>query len=473
MAIIGAGPAGLTAAWLLKNGSYQIEIFETESQVGGISKTVERDGWRFDIGGHRFFSKSEIVNHMWDEMLSPNKFHLRPRKSRIFYKNKFFDYPLKPLNALINLGVFETVYCIISFIFVKIFPPKDQSNFEGWVAARFGWRLYRIFFKTYTEKVWGISTTKLQSTWAAQRIKNLSLASAIKDALGLNKKVITSLIEEFKYPFRGPGELWETVATKVKNKNSKINLNSQVTNVEFEPNEIKKKYRLKLSNGYSYDADVVFSSLPLSQVPSLLNAPDKIVRAAEKLRYRDFLIVCIPVISTKELFDDNWIYVHDAKVKVGRIQNYGSWSSGMVKPGTSCLGLEYFVNEGDAIWEKSDSEIIELAKNELNKLNLQVDIFGENSFVIRVKKAYPVYDEVYQSSVNKIKDWLAENHSDWYQLGRNGQHRYNNQDHSMLTSYYAINNFKLGLNDDYWDVNTGEEYHEQKLETRNSPTQIT
>jgi len=469
VAILGAGPAGLTAGWELKKSGKRprVAIFEGDSQVGGISKTVRWLGWRFDLGGHRFFSKSSKVNELWDEMLSPATMLLRPRKSRIYYRGKFFDYPLKPLNALMNLGIYETFLCILSYLIVRVNPPRDQTTFEGWVAARFGWRLYRIFFKTYTEKVWGIPTTQLQATWAAQRIKSLSLKTAILDALGFSKQnKLTSLIDEFKYPSHGPGELWESVQVKLVESGFEFYLNESVFRVDRQ----RECYSINSSSGRKFDAEYVFSSLPLALIPKLLSAPVHVLAAAEKLRFRDFLVVCIPVLKNDKLFDDNWIYIHDSAVKVGRIQNYLSWSPKMVVPGTSCLGLEYFVSEGDKLWESNDNNLIEMAKGELQTLGFDITLHDAGGHVVRVKKAYPVYDSDYKESVRVIREWLSEYHPNWFQIGRNGQHRYNNQDHSMLTASLAVESLlKNSRSVDYWDVNLDDEYHEEASQTRDAP----
>jgi protoporphyrinogen oxidase len=466
VAILGAGPAGLTAAWCLQNTpELQVQIFDSDSQVGGISKTVNKGNWSFDLGGHRFFSKSTKVNDLWDEMLSPDKFTIRPRKSRIYYNGKYFDYPLKPLNALFNLGIKETLLCILSYIWVRINPPKNQTTFEGWVAARFGWRLYRIFFKTYTEKVWGISTRKLQSTWAAQRIKNLSLLSAIKDAFGFTgKKTLTTLINEFKYPRFGPGQLWENAANVLVKNGIELSLNTPIEAVV-----ISEKYSVYSDGEVKSIADAVFSSLPLSDIPNLLNAPDKVKEAGSRLKFRDFLVVAIPVKLTKELFDDNWIYIHDSSVRVGRIQNYHSWSPDLVLPGTSCLGLEYFVNKNDELWILSDSELITIAREEIVKLGLNC-VFTENpGYVVRVEKAYPVYDADYAESTKCIRSWLETEHPNWFQVGRNGQHHYNNQDHSMLTSFHAVNKFLGKEAENYWEINLDDDYHEEVQQSRQAP----
>lgn len=465
--VLGAGPAGLTAAWELINcKDFEIIVVEKSNDIGGISKTVIEEGWRFDLGGHRFFSKSTVINNLWIEMLKPTEFMNRPRKSRIYYNQKYYDYPLRPLNALKNLGILETLRCISSFLLVKIKPPVDDGSFENWVASRFGWRLYKIFFKTYTEKVWGISTKKLQSTWAAQRIKNLSLGSAIRNALLPQKNnEITTLIDEFKYPPLGPGQLWESVASKLRQSGCKFFMNEEISSVSL----LKNGYLVITSKGRKIEATAVFSSAPLAYVPKLIQGPSNIKAAAEKLKFRDFLIVAIPTPVTDKIFDDNWIYIHDPSVNVGRIQNYGSWSPYMVKDGFTCLGMEYFVNRGDSIWSLSDEDLINLALEELKAIGFQVQISSSQAYVVRVEGAYPVYDEDYLNSINEIKNWLEDKHPKWFQIGRGGQHRYNNQDHSMLT---AIESVKKFLGDDVvdpWSVNLDDDYHETVNTSREAP----
>jgi protoporphyrinogen oxidase len=465
--VIGAGPAGLTAAWsLMAQKDHEVVILESSNDIGGISKTVISNGWRFDLGGHRFFSKSEVVNDLWREMLDPIQFLIRPRKSRIYYNKKYFDYPLKPINALRNLGIRETLRCILSFLLVKIRPPVDDKSFENWVAARFGWRLYRIFFKTYTEKVWGISTKKLQSTWAAQRIKNLSLGAAIRNALFPGRgRVLTTLIDRFLYPPLGPGQLWESAARKLVDAGCTLYFNEEVTQVRV----TKDCYLVETTTGRIIEAHAVFSSAPLASLPKLLNASKEIQEYGGKLKFRDFLIVALPIKITQEIFDDNWIYIHDPSVKVGRIQNYGSWSPEMVKEGSTCLGMEYFVNRGDSFWNLGDHELVELALNELKTVGFDVSLSESSGYVVRVEKAYPVYDEEYLESVDKIKVWLHDQHPRWFQIGRNGQHRYNNQDHSMLTSIKSVEKFLGDEKADPWNVNLDDDYHEISNSTREAP----
>ncbi len=467
--IVGAGPAGLTAAWEAEKFGYKTLILESTSQVGGISRTVERDGWRFDIGGHRFFTKVDLVNKIWDEILDRDDFLLRPRMSRIYYKKKFFDYPLKPLNALSNLGLFESIACVMSYIYVRIFPPKDQNNFENWVAARFGWRLYNIFFKTYTEKVWGIEANKIGSDWASQRIKNLSLSKAILNAFFKDKsgEVITTLIDEFKYPKFGPGMMWETAYTKLTNKGHKIVLNSKVKKIEkYETNS----YKVILESGDVFEAEHVITSMPLASLPSTIypNENKETKLSGESLKFRDFLSVAL-VLDVEDAFPDNWIYIHEPGVKVGRIQNYGSWSPYLIKEGMTCLGLEYFVNENDNMWNSSDDDLIELAKRELEYLKIIDTGKIKNGYVVRMPKAYPVYDLEYQQNITVIRRWLENNHANIHPIGRNGMHRYNNQDHSMVAGVLTVRNILNKETNNIWEINVEDEYHEEKILDRSVP----
>ena len=468
--IIGAGPAGLTAAWEAEKHGKKTLILESDKEIGGISRTVERNGWRFDIGGHRFFTKVDEVYKIWDEILSEDDFLLRPRMSRIYYKNKFYDYPLKASNALFNLGIFEAIRCVLSYIYVRIFPPKNQDNFEDWVAARFGWRLYNIFFKTYTEKVWGVDARTIGSDWASQRIKNLSLLKAILNAFQINKsgEIITTLIDEFKYPKYGPGMMWETAYEKLKEKGHEIKLSSRVKEI------IKEEdfYVVVDENDNKYEAKHILSSMPLAYLPKTIQPTPKksVLDAGNSLEFRDFLSVAL-VIDEKDAFPDNWIYIHDPGVKVGRVQNYGSWSPYMVKEGKTCLGLEYFVNIGDELWTMEDNKLIDLAISELQKLSLIKGSSSLEGYVVRMPKAYPVYDLEYSKNIDEIANWISTEHKNIYPIGRNGMHRYNNQDHSMMTAVLSARNILLGEKNDIWQVNVEEDYHEEKKGGRSAPIQ--
>jgi protoporphyrinogen oxidase len=465
--VIGAGPAGLTAAYQLVRNDVTDStlVLEADDVVGGISRTVERDGWRFDIGGHRFFTKVPEVEKLWHEILPDGDFLLRPRMSRIYYGGKFYDYPLKASNALSNLGLLEAFKCVASYCWARIHKPKDTTSLEGWVASRFGWRLYRIFFKTYTEKVWGVPAASIQADWAAQRIKNLSLGKAIVNAVmpKRNSKDVTSLIEEFQYPKFGPGMMWEVCREKVEAAGARVQMSARVDRIEhagglaravwFEDGDGRRQRQ---------DCDAVVSSMPLGALVRTMDppAPPEVLEAADALRYRDFLTVALVVPDTRA-FPDNWIYVHSPDVKVGRIQNFGSWSPYMVKPGFTCLGLEYFTNVGDDVSSKSDEELMDLGTRELGQLGLVEDGAVQDSYVVRMPKAYPVYDAGYADNVEILRLWIEANAANVHPVGRNGMHRYNNQDHSMLTAVLAVENILFDAGHDLWTVNVEQEYHEE------------
>jgi protoporphyrinogen oxidase len=466
--IIGAGPAGLTAAWEAEKHGVKTLILEGDKVVGGISRTVERNGWRFDIGGHRFFTKVDEVYKIWDEILDSDDFLLRPRMSRIYYNKKYYDYPLKAFNALFNLGIFEAIRCVLSYFYVRIRPPKNQDNFENWVAARFGWRLYNIFFKTYTEKVWGIDANKIGADWASQRIKNLSLMKAIMNSFKFNKsdEIITTLIDEFKYPKYGPGMMWEAAHEKLVSKDHTIKFNTKVTKIT----KNSDYYTIETHEGELFYAKHILSSMPLAHLPKTIEPKPnkKVLDAGENLKFRDFLSVAL-VIDKESAFPDNWIYIHEPDVRVGRVQNYGSWSPYLVKEGKTCLGLEYFVNIGDDLWTMSDEDLISLAVDELEKLSLIEKNSVSEGYVVRMPKAYPVYDLNYSKNVNSISSWLNSDHKTIHPIGRNGMHRYNNQDHSMMTAVMSVRNILQEGTNDIWKINVEEDYHEEKSTQRIVP----
>ncbi|MEI8126223.1 MAG: NAD(P)/FAD-dependent oxidoreductase [Actinomycetota bacterium] len=462
--VIGAGPAGLTAAYDIVKRGGSVLVFEADKVVGGISRTVERDGWRFDIGGHRFFTKVAAVEALWHEILPDDDFLLRPRMSRIFYDGKYYDYPLKASNALKNLGIVEAILCVVSYVWARVHPPKDQTNYEGWLVARFGWRLYRRFFKTYTEKVWGVPVNQMPADWAAQRVKSLSLGAAIINALLPKRKQtdITSLIEEFQYPKYGPGMMWEKCTELIESLGGSVVLNAKVVGIAHDQRGANS-VTIELSDGSIVEqaASHVISTMPMSQlvdvfVPPL---PKTVSDAGHDLHYRDFLTVAL-VVPEDISFPDNWIYIHASEVKVGRIQNFGSWSPFLVKEGRTCLGLEYFVFEGDQLWTSSDEDLIERGKKELLYLGLIKDTeIVEQGFVFRMPKAYPYYDSTYKANVATISDFLQESIPNVHLIGRNGMHKYNNQDHSMMTALLTVDNI-YGAQHDIWAVNVEEEYHE-------------
>lgn len=464
--VIGAGPAGLTAAYVLvKRWGIAATVLEADSVVGGISRTVERDGWRFDIGGHRFFTKVKEVEALWHEILDDDDFMLRPRMSRIFYDGKYYDYPLKASNALKNLGVVEAFLCVMSYVGARIRPPKDQSTLEGWIVARFGWRLYRHFFKTYNEKLWGVPVSKLPADFAAQRIKNLSLFNAVVNALmpKRGQTEITSLIEQFQYPKYGPGMMWERCRELVEAEGVRVAMENRVVSVRHAAGRaVAVIAEARDGTRTEHPCDHVISSMPISQLLQAMDPPPSAQarQAADDLGYRDFLTVAL-VVPERYSFPDNWIYVHSRQVQVGRIQNFGSWSPYLVKEGRTCLGLEYFVFEGDETWNRSDDDLIEQAKRELGVLGLVEPDRVEAGYVVRMPKAYPFYDESYKANVARIVAWLDEHAPNVHPVGRNGMHRYNNQDHSMYTAMLTAENIATGSSHDVWTVNVEEEYHEE------------
>jgi len=465
--IAGAGPAGLTAAYELSRAGCECLVLEKDSVVGGIARTVKHKGYYFDIGGHRFFSKIERVNKLWMAVLEED-FIRRERLSRIYYNKKFFHYPLSPLNCLLGLGVWNSFLALLSYLAAFLFPSKQEDSFEHWIRNRFGNRLYNTFFKSYTEKVWGIPCSEIGAEWAAQRIKGLSLLAVVKHALidsrFKNKSkagTIKSLIGQFDYPKYGPGMLWERVAELVGQNGSQVWLESQVEAILWEGSSVKALEIQRNGHRETVDAAELISSMPIGEVIQKLRpaAPPEVLDAANALRYRDFLTVAL-IIDRPHVFPDNWIYVHEPAVKLGRIQNFKNWSPSMVPDQTkTCLGLEYFCFEGDSLWTMKDEELIELGKRELELLGLVKSDEVKEGRVARMPKAYPIYDSAYRDSLETLRKFL-DKFDNFQVIGRNGMHRYNNQDHSMLTGMLAAENI-LGAKHDLWKVNDEQEYHEE------------
>ena len=458
--IIGAGPAGLIAAYDLIKQNTQPIVLEKADRVGGISRTETYKGYRFDIGGHRFYTKVGEVQQLWLEILG-NNFLKVPRLSRIYYNGKFFNYPLEVNNALSNLGFINSLLMLFSYLQAKIKPHPVEENFEQWVCNRFGKRLYETFFKTYTEKVWGISCTEIRADWAAQRIQGMSLKRVILDSLVKNHQT-KSLIKEFYYPELGPGMMWEKCQEIITNQGGIVHLNTEVNKIYHQHNQIQKITVQQENQTFDLQADEFISSMPISALILKLEppAPTAVLQAAHSLKYRDFLIVAL-IIDAVDLFPDNWIYIHSPEFKVGRIQNFKNWSPAMVPDSSkTCLGMEYFCSEGDELWSMSDSELIEFASREIVDLSLLSNINKiEDGTVIRQLKAYPVYDQEYRQHLQVIQDYL-QGFDNLQTIGRNGMHRYNNQDHSMLTGLLAAKNI-LGENHNLWDVNTERSYYEE------------
>ncbi len=459
--VIGGGPAGLTAAYELIKQQETPIVLEKNDKVGGIARTENYRGYHFDMGGHRFYTKSAPVQQFWQEVLGDD-FLRRSRLSRIFYKNKFFHYPLKPLNALMGLGPIESVRIISSYLRWHLFPYKKEETFEQWVTNRFGKRLFETFFKSYTEKVWGIPCSELKAEWAAQRIKDLSLKTAIAAMFLKPQETIKTLIEEFDYPRQGPGMLWTAVQDQINAQGGQVQLNSNVVGIQRDGQRITgvtlaQNGRIHTLNGRSF-----ISSMPVTQLLQWLDPPppENVLQAANQLNYRDFLTVCL-IIKKPRLFPDNWIYIHDPSVQVGRIQNFKNWSPDMVPDQTTTsLGLEYFCNEGDATWTMPDEELIALGRQEIAKIGLAEPEDVVDGVVFRVEKSYPVYDSDYAESLETIKAYLATLEN-LQTIGRNGLHRYNNQDHAMLTGMLAVRNLLYGEQNNLWQVNAEQEYLEE------------
>jgi protoporphyrinogen oxidase len=463
--IIGGGPAGLTAAYeLLKSGVRSI-IFEQDQVVGGLSRTINFKNYYFDLGGHRFFTKVKAVENMWREVLG-EAFLLRDRLSRIYYNKKFFYYPLRPMNALLGLGVWNSFLIVTSYLYAQLFPSREEETLEQWVSNRFGQRLFKIFFKTYTEKVWGMSCSEIRGEWAAQRIKGLSLVTALKNALvgngnGNRKNVVKTLIDQFDYPKFGPGMMWQEVADIVRKMGSQVWLGARIEGIRWSGDRIEALEVIRNGQIETVTGTHVISSMPIRDAIEKFQpeVPKEVLEAAKDLKYRDFLTVAL-IIHKDHLFPDNWIYIHDPDVKVGRIQNYKNWSPYMVPDSNhTCLGLEYFCFEGDDLWTMPDDELIELGKRELNALGLVNQKDVEDGKVVRMPKTYPVYDSTYGKSLEVIRRFLG-GIKNLQLVGRNGMHRYNNQDHSMFTAMLAAENI-LGANHDLWEVNVEQEYHEE------------
>jgi len=464
--IIGAGPAGLTAAYELGRQGASAIVLNSGKDMGGLSRTASYKDFRFDIGGHRFFTKSREVNELWLEVMG-EEFLERPRLSRIHYRNHFFDYPLRPLNALTGLGAVESARVVVSYAMTHLaVNSQPDRSFEDWVSSRFGRRLFEIFFKTYTEKVWGIPCDHIAADWAAQRIKDLSLWKAVINAFtgqsqGENGQV-TSLIDRFRYPRLGPGMMWEYFREAIEAQGNTVETGVRVGAVCHSHGKVECVHgRAADGERVEFAGGQFISSMALRDLIFALDPPppDEVLRAAAGLAYRDFLSVVL-IVDRAEVFPDNWIYIHSPEVKMGRIQNYKNWSPAMVPDQSkTTLGLEYFLWDTDSEWNWPDEQLIELGIRECVALGLIKAGEVSDATVIRAEKAYPVYDHEYQRLLGVIRDYLA--HFENFQtIGRNGLHRYNNQDHSMLTGLYAAQNI-MGAQRDVWSVNTEQSYHEE------------
>jgi len=458
VAVLGAGPAGLTAAYRLIQRNLPVVVFEAGEEVGGLARTEVRDGYRFDLGGHRFFTKSAEVEALWEELLGPELL-VRPRLSRIYWRGRFIEYPLRPADVFAKVGPFELARSLASYARARLRRQGEAETYEDWVSSRFGRRLFELFFKTYTEKVWGVGTDELRAEWAAQRIADLSLWSALRAALPGGGETPKSLIEQFRYPRLGPGQMWEEMARRVELGGGEIRLGAPVEGLEHEDGRVTAV----CAGGERVEVAAAISSIPLRTTVGVAEPvpPRQVTVAAAGLRYRDFLTVALPI-DGEPPFPDNWVYVHDPRARVGRIQNFRAWSPWMTPdPRRSCLGLEYFCFEGDELWCSSDEELVELGRREVAALGLVDPERVAGGHIVRVPKAYPVYDAEYAGRVERIRGWL-DGFSNLQQIGRNGLHRYNNSDHSMLTAMRAVENLCDGAGHDVWAVNADSVYHERE-----------
>jgi protoporphyrinogen oxidase len=457
VAVLGAGPAGLTAAYLLAQRGRSVVVFEATDAIGGLAPTAVRDGYRFDLGGHRFFTKSAEVSALWEEVLGAEML-VRPRLSRIYWRGRFVDYPLRATDVVAKVGPAELARCVASYGWARLRRNHPEVSFEDWVTARFGRRLFELFFKSYTEKVWGVPTSELRAEWAAQRIAGLSLWSAARATLpGRRGATPKSLIEEFRYPRLGPGQMWEELAERITAAGGEIRLGAPVEGLTLDEGRLGSVR----AGGEEIEVAAAISSVPLRTVAGIAEPapPAAVSAAAGGLRYRDFLTVAL-VIEGVPPFPDNWVYVHDPGVRVGRIQNYRAWSPWMTPdPRRSCVGLEYFCFEGDELWSREDDALVALASEEIGSLGLVPAERIVAGHVVRVPKAYPIYDAEYAQRVDRIRAWL-ERIPNLQQIGRNGLHRYNNSDHSMLTAMRAVENLCDGAGHDVWAVNADSAYHE-------------
>jgi protoporphyrinogen oxidase len=459
-AILGGGPAGLSAAYALALRGRQAAVYEADGAVGGIAKTVEFQGYRFDLGGHRFYTKLRPIERLWEDLLG-DELLTRPRLSRIYYQGDYFAYPLQAKDVVRRLGFVEATRCALSYLWSRPFRPRDPDTFEDWVTTHFGRRLYDVFFRSYTEKVWGIPGSEVRSEWAAQRIKNFSLFKAMLTILSLRPQDVATLIDEFRYPRLGPGQMWEACRARVEERGIPVLLNHRCVGIGHADGRVETIVVQTNSHRTEIEVDGVLSSIPLSELVGALDPepPAAVRSAARRLRYRDLVVVAL-ILREAQPFPDNWIYLHDPGTRAGRVQNFGAWSESMVRPGTSCLGVEYFCFEGDDMWEMPEEKAVAFARDELARIGLIDPSKMIDGVKVLVPKAYPMYDATYRESVEVIRAYMG-GFENLQTFGRNGLHRYNNQDHSMWTGILAALNFVEGAAHDVWSVNTEEAYLEE------------
>jgi len=453
--IVGAGPAGLTAAYLLSKKGYAVDVYEAADDVGGMCKTIELWNNKVDIGPHRFFSNDRRVNELWLDVVGTD-YEMVNRLTRIFYKGKYFDYPLKPANAFVNLGPVETTRCLMSYAQQQIKHKEPSEDFEKWVTQRFGYRLYSIFFKTYSEKLWGIPCTELDVDFAAQRIKKLSLYEAVKNAFfgGGGHK---TLVDEFAYPLGGTGMVYQKMADKIRENGGRVMTSTPVKKICVKEGAARG---LHLASGEEREYDSVISTMPLTHlVKSMDNVPASVKEKVESLKFRNTIVVYLNI-AGKNLFPDNWLYVHSSDLRTGRITNFRNWVPQLCNTDTTILALEFWSNNDEELWQLNDAQLIDLAKKDIQRTGLIGDHKILDGAVYRVPKCYPVYQKGYRHNLDVIQPWL-DTIQNLQVIGRYGSFKYNNQDHSILMGILASENLVEGKNHNLWEVNTDYESYQE------------
>lgn len=461
IAIIGAGPAGLTAAHELTLKGYQVDLFEADWSVGGMAKSFKLWNQTVDLGPHRFFSSDTRVNKKWLDLIGKD-YAMVSRLTRIYYNHKFFAYPLKPFDALSRLGIFKSFLCVLSYLKAKLKNSKNNKTFESWVTNRFGYKLFSIFFKSYSEKLWGISCKKLDADFAAQRIKKLSLFEAIKSAFIKSGYKHKTLVDEFAYPLQGAGEVYVRMAAEIKSKKGNVFLNTKVNSVDKKNNKV---YQITLDNRKIIKYDHVISTMPMTHLVEKIGAPNKVVNAAKKLTFRNTMLVYLKIDSSK-LFPDQWLYIHSEDVLTGRVTNFKNWVKSINNnQKETILCLEYWCYDHDDIWHHSENEMVKLASKEIEIIGLAQTNKVISGKLIRVPKCYPVYSIGYQKNLKIVENYL-NNIKNLSVIGRYGSFKYNNQDHSILMGLLAAENIDLGeKKNNLWEINTDYEYQENSTIT--------
>lgn len=451
IAVIGAGPAGLTAAYELSRRGHEVEIFEASPQVGGMARSFELWETRVDLGPHRFFSGDPRVNTLWHDLVGPD-FQMVDRMTRIFHSGKFFDYPLRPMNALARLGLIESARCMMSYAgqTVKNFlKPPEKKSFEDWVVAAFGRRLFELFFKDYSEKLWGIACGELDVDFAAQRIQRFSMGRAVLSALGLERVIHKTLVHRFPHPLKGAGIIYERMAVRIRERGGVIHLNRPVSGLGGDGRS------LRLADGTTSTYDHIVSTMPLTALcRTLPDLPDALSRPLNQLGYRNTILVYLRI-DDPDLFPDQWLYIQSPEVRLGRVTNFRNWPNGQSTPGGhSILALEYWDNADGSLWNSPDEALVKLAGEEIRQIGLLRGAEIEDATVVRVPKCYPVYRKGYRTWLAEIVGHLRTNHPHLSLIGRYGAFKYNNQDHSILMGILAAENISGEANHDLWEVNT-------------------